>query len=99
MSTNDLERFIGRIKKCRRHITGRKNTQEFILREGSLVATRFGLPHTNDWGDAFSRVHPDEFHHSLHLLRQPEKRRKCWQARRNLGAYLAALEQPWVPHE
>jgi hypothetical protein len=89
----------GRAKKCRRHITGRKNTQEFILREGSFVATLFGLPHTNNWGDAFSRVNPDEFHHSLHLLRQPEKRRKCWQARRNLGAYLAALEQPWVPHE
>ena len=80
---NDLERFIGRIKKSRRHITGRKNTQEFILREGRFVAMLFGLPHTHNWGDAFARVNPDEFHHSLLRLRQPEKRRKCWQARRH----------------
>jgi hypothetical protein len=73
-----LERFIGRIKQCRRHITGRKTTQACILREGRFVATLFGLPHTNNWGDACSRVHPDAFHHSLHLLRQPEQRRKCW---------------------
>jgi hypothetical protein len=98
-TNNDLELFIGRIKKSRRHITGRKNTQEFILREGSFVATLFGLPQTNHWGDAFSQVNLTAFHHTLHLLRQTAKRSKCWHARHDLGAYLAALEQPWVPPE
>jgi hypothetical protein len=98
-TNNDLELFIGRIKKSRRHVTGRKNTQEFMLREGCFVAMLFGLPQATDWIDAFSRVKPDEFHHTLELLRQTDKRRKCWRARRDLGAFLAALEQPWVAHE
>jgi hypothetical protein len=76
-TNDDLELFIGRIKKSRRHITGRKNTQEFILREGSFVAMLFGLPQTNNWVEAFSRVNPDEFHHTLNLLRQTDKRSKC----------------------
>jgi hypothetical protein len=75
------------------------NYQEFILREGSFVAMLFGLPHPNNWVDAFARVNPHDFQHILNLLRQTAKRRKCWHARRDLGAYLSALEQPWVPHE
>jgi hypothetical protein len=98
-TNNDLELFIGRIKKSRRHITGRKNTQAFILRAGSFVAMLFGLPHTNNWVDAFSKVNLNDFHDTLNLLRQTDKRSKCWQTRRDLGAYLSALEQPWVPHE
>jgi hypothetical protein len=98
-TNNDLELFIGRIKKSRRHITGRKNTQTFILREGSFVAILFGLPPTNNWVEAFSKVTPDEFHHLLNLLRQTDKRRKCWHVRRDLIVYLTALEQHWVPHE
>jgi hypothetical protein len=98
-TNNDLELFIGRIKKSRRHITGRKNTQEFILREGSSVAMLFGLPPATNWVHPFSRVNTDDFHQSLNRLRQTEKRRKCWHTRRDLVAYLSALEQPWVPHE
>jgi hypothetical protein len=98
-TNNDLELFIGRIKKSRRHITGRKNTQTFILREGSFVAMLFGLPQTNNWVEAFSRVDPHEFHHTLNLLRQTDKRSKCWHARHDLGAFLASLEQPWLPQE
>jgi hypothetical protein len=98
-TNNDLELFIGRIKKSRRHITGRKNTQAFILREGSFVAMLFGLPHTNNWVDAFSKVNRNDFHDTLNLLRHTDKRSKGWQTRRDLGAYLAALAQPWVPHE
>jgi hypothetical protein len=98
-TNNDLELFIGRIKKSRRHITGRKNTQAFILREGSFVAMLFGLPQPDNWVEAFSRGTPDEFHQSLNLVRQPEKRSQCWHARRDLMMYLTALEQPWVPHE
>lgn len=98
-TNNDLELFIGRVKKARRHITGRKNTQEFILREGSFVAILFGLPAPLPWGDVFARVNPHDFHHSLSLLRQTAKRRKCWHARRDLVAYLAALEQHGLPQE
>jgi hypothetical protein len=98
-TNNDLELFIGRVKKSRRHITGRKNTQEFILREGSFVAMLFGLPETLHWVEAFARVNPNDFHHHLRLLRQTEKRRKCWHVRRDLVAYLSALEQHGLPHE
>jgi hypothetical protein len=98
-TNNDLELFSGRIKKSRRHITGRKNTPTFILREGSVVAILFGLPPTNNWVEAFSKVTPDEFHLLLNRLRQTDKRSKCWHVRRDLMVYLTALEQPWVPHE
>jgi hypothetical protein len=98
-TTNALELFIGRIKKSRRHITGRKNTQAFMLRAGSFVAMLFGLPQTNNWVEAFSRVTPAEVHHSLILLRQTDKRSKCWHVRRDFIVYLTALEQHWVPHE
>ena len=98
-TNNDLELFIGRLKKSRRHITGRKNTQEFMLREGSLVAILFGLPQPDTWVDAFSRVDPTDFQHTLRLLRQTDKRSKCWHARHDLEAYLASLEQPWVSQE
>ena len=98
-TNNDLELFIGRIKKSRRHITGRKNTQDLILREGSFVAMLFGLPQTHPWVDAFPSVNLNDFRHTLNLLRQTEKRSKCWQARHDLAAYLASLEQPWGPHE
>jgi hypothetical protein len=46
-TNNDLELFIGRIKKSRRHITGRKNTQEFILHQtksDSAVAVFWRCP-------------------------------------------------------
>lgn len=98
-TNNDLELFIGRLKKSRRHITGRKNTQAFMLREGHMVAILFGLPQTDNWGDAFARVDPNHFQPILRLLRQTDKRSKCWRARHDLAAYLASLEQPWVPHE
>jgi hypothetical protein len=98
-TNNDLELFIGRLKKSRRHITGRKNTQAFILREGHMVAMLFGLPQTDNWGDAFARVDPHDFQQTLRLLRQTDKRSKCWRARHDLAAYLASLEQPWMAHE
>jgi hypothetical protein len=98
-TNNDLELFIGHIKKSRRHVTGRKNTQEFILREGCFVAILFGFPQVTNWVDVFAQVNPHDFYHTLNLLRQTDKRSKCWQVRRNLGAFLAALEQPWVLHE
>jgi hypothetical protein len=98
-TNHDLEFFIGRLKTSRRHITGRKNTQNFILREGSCVAMLCGLPQTHPWVDAFPNVALTDFRHTLKLLRQTEKRSKCWHARHDFAAYVAALEQPWMPHE
>jgi hypothetical protein len=96
---HDLELFRGRLKKSRRHLTGRKNTQDCMLRDGSFVAMLCGLPHTHPWVDAFPHVHLNEVRPTLHLLRQTEKRSQCWHARHDVAAYLASLEQPWVPHE
>ena len=98
-TNHDLARFIGRIKKSRRHITGRKNTQALILREGTFVAILFGLPQPDSWVAVFARVNPHDFQHILNLVRQIDKRRKCWHVRRDLPAYLAALERPGVPQE
>jgi hypothetical protein len=80
-TTHELELFRGRLKKSRRPITGRKNTQDFILRAGSCVAMRLGLPPTHPWPDAFPHVHLNAFRHTLKLLRQTAKRRKCGHAR------------------
>ena len=89
-TNNELELFIGRIKKSRRHITGRKHTQEFILREGSSVAILFGLPPAINWVPPFSRGNINDFYQILNRLRQTEKRRKCCHTRRDLVAYLSA---------
>jgi hypothetical protein len=98
-TNNDLELFIGRIKKSRRHITGRKNTHAFILRQGGSVAMLFGLPPAINGVQPFARVNTNDFPQSLNRLRQTEKRRKCWHTRHDLVAYLATLEQPWVARE
>jgi hypothetical protein len=91
-TNNDLELFIGRIKQSRHHITGRQNTQEFILREGSFMAILFGRPETTHGVETFPSVHLNDFPHTLNLLRQPEKRSQCWHVRHDLAAYLASLE-------
>jgi hypothetical protein len=96
---NDLELCSGRLKKSRRHATGRKNPHALILREGRMVAILCGLPPTDNWRDAFSRVDPNDFQQTLRLLRQTDKRRKCWRARHDLEAYLASLDQPGVSPE
>jgi hypothetical protein len=98
-TNNDLELLIGRLKQSRRHITGRKNTQAFILREGSFGAMLLGPPEPNNWVDAFARLHANAVHQILNRLWHTEKRRQCWHTRRDVGAYLPALEQPWGLHE
>ena len=92
-TNNDLEIFIGQIKKSRRQITGRKNTQSFILREGSAVAILFGLPQDTDWLESFATVELDNFRTALAALRRSSERSKCWQILRDLKNYLSALEQ------
>ena len=98
-SPYDLEIFIGQIKKSRRQITGRKNTQSFILREGSAVAILFGLPQDTNWLESFATVELDNFRTALAALRRSSERSKCWQIRRDLKNYLSALEQQWLNSE
>ena len=98
-TNNDLEIFIGQVKKYRRQITGRKNTQSFILREGSAVAILFGLPQDTDWVESFATVELDNFRTALATLRRSSERSKCWQIRRDLKNYLSALEQQWFNSE
>lgn len=69
-SPYDLEICIGQIKKSRRQITGRKNTQSFILREGSAVAILFGLPQDTNWLESFATVELDKFRTALAALRR-----------------------------
>ncbi len=98
-TNNELELFIGKMKKSRRQVTGRKNIHNFILREGSFVAILFGLPQPNNWMEAFSRVNIDDFHRQLELLRQTDKRSKRWHVRKDLAAYLNSLEELWYSQE
>ena len=98
-SPYDLEICIGQIKKSRRQITGRKNTQSFILREGSAVAILFGLPQDTNWLESFATVELDNFRTALAALRRSSERSKCWQIRRHLKKYLSALEQQWFNSE
>jgi hypothetical protein len=48
-TNNDLEVFIGQLKKSRRRVTGRKDTTQFILREGRAVACLQSLPDKSVW--------------------------------------------------
>jgi hypothetical protein len=98
-TNNELEVFIGQLKKARRHATGRKNTTEFILREGSAVAILFGLPAPTDWLASFAHVNVDHFQQALQDLRRPDERSKRWQIRRDLPSYLSGVEGHWQPSE
>jgi hypothetical protein len=98
-TNNELELFIGKMKKSRRQITGRKNIHNFILREGSFVAILFGLPQPNNWLESFSRANIDDFHRQLELLRQTDMRSKRWYVRKDLAAYLNSLEELWHSQE
>ena len=43
-TNNELELFIGALKKGHRHVTGRKNTTAFMLQEGRAMAIFYSLP-------------------------------------------------------
>ena len=96
-TNNEMEVFIGRIKKSRRHITGRKATHQFVLREGACVAIFFGLPQPINWLEKFGSVPLDEFRTALANLRRQEYRSKVWLIRRDLKSYLSKLENHWIP--
>jgi hypothetical protein len=94
-TNNELEVFIGQLKKARRHATGRKNTSAFILREGRAVAILFGLPAPTDWLASFAHVNFTHFQQALQDLRRHDERSKCWQIRRDLPSYLLGVEAHW----
>jgi hypothetical protein len=94
-TNNELEVFIGQMKKARRRATGRKNTQEYILREGQYVAVLYGVGGAYDWTEEFARVDQEEFKRTLRELRRSSERSKCWRIRQDLKGYLAELEGRW----
>jgi hypothetical protein len=96
-TNNDLEIFIGRLKKERRRTTGRKATGAFILREGRGVALLASLPSRPTWQTAFAAVDLRDFQRTLAALRCAEQRSQAWRVRRDLEAYLTHLEQGWRP--
>ena len=98
-TNNELELFIGRIKKSRRQATGRKNTQEFIVREGQYVAVLYGLPAGSNLIEGLTQVDMAALRQTLEHLRRQEERSKAWRARRDLPGYLVKLEQSWFHRE
>jgi hypothetical protein len=94
-TNNDLELFIGELKKERRRTTGRKDTSAFILREGRAVARLMSLPSKPTWQVAFASVDIEHFQRSLSALRVADKRSQAWQARHDLEIYLTHLEKGW----
>lgn len=94
-TNNELELFIGQLKKSRRQVTGRKNVGAYILREGHVVAVLFGLPARENWLDSFAKVEMAQFRERLAELRRTEDRSKCWRIRRRLQSFLGGLEQLW----
>lgn len=94
-TNNDLEVFIGQLKKDRRRVTGRKDTTAFILREGGAVALLQSLPSEPVWLTAFATIDIGYFQRSLASLRCADQRSQAWRARRDLKIYLTHLEQGW----
>jgi len=94
-TNNDLELFLGRLKKSQRRVTGRRNVQEFILRQGGAVAILHGLDRSVR-PPGLRAAHPDTFQEILMALRRRSKRSQEYRARRDLAKYLADLERAWV---
>lgn len=94
-TNNDLEVFIGQLKKSRRRATGRKDTTQFILREGRAVAYLQSLPTKPVWVTAFAHINVAHFRAALADLRCAPQRSQAWQVRRDLAAYLIHAEQEW----
>jgi hypothetical protein len=96
-TNNEMEVFIGRLKKRERHISGRKATHQVVLRQGAAVAIYFGLPRRIKWPQKFAAVSFTDFRTSLARLRRQPYRKKLWLIRRDLNLYLSSLERHWRP--
>jgi hypothetical protein len=91
-TNNELEIFIGRLKKSRRHVTGRKNTQTFVLREGGAAAILYGLPKETHWGDFILDADREAFAQNLETIRRRAQRQKSWSIKRKMPVFLENLE-------
>ena len=91
-TNNDLEIFIGRLKKSRRHVTGRKNTQAFVLREGGAAAILYGLPKETNLADFILDADRETFARNLEILRRRAQRQKSWNIKRKMPGFLENLE-------
>lgn len=96
-TNNEMEVFIGRLKKRERHLSGRKATHQAALRHGATVAIYFGLPRRIKWPRKFAAVSFPDFRTSLAKLRRQPYRQKLWLIRRDLNLYLSGLERHWHP--
>lgn len=96
-TNNDLELFIGRLKKDRRRTTGRKDTSAFILRVGGAVALLTSLPSKPAWQSSFASVDIAHFQRTLSALRADDQRSQAWRALHDLKIYLTHLEKGWKP--
>jgi hypothetical protein len=78
-------------------VTGRKDTTQFILREGRAVAYLQSLPDKPEWVSAFAHLDVTHFRATLADLRKASQLSQAWQVRHDLAAYLAHAEQAWEP--
>lgn len=92
---NDLEMFIGAIKKSGRRRRGKKNLQQYILREGAAVAFLLGAGESIDWMASLPKVPYEDFRAARARLRRKDERSKEWRIRRDLPAFLSAQEGVW----
>jgi hypothetical protein len=95
-TNNELEIFIGRLKKSRRHVTGRKNTAAFVLREGGAAAILYGLPKETHWGDFIIDADRNAFVQALEALRRRAQRQKSWSIKRKMPVFLESLEERYA---
>lgn len=77
-TNNELEVFIGQLKKFHRRMTGRKNTDAFILRRGRAVAVLFSWPPEATSLSRLAAVPLEGFRSNLVALQQPSRYRKKW---------------------
>ena len=94
-TNNALEICMGAVQKGHRHVTGRKNTTAFMLREGRAVARFSPLPAPADWVTRGAGVHWEHLPAALAEVRRTDERSQVWQARRNFSSYFHGLEARW----
>lgn len=94
-TNNDLELFIGAIKKQGRRRRGRKNVQEYVLREGAAVAYLLGAGDSIDWLTRVPKVPYDDFRAALSRFRRSDLRSKQWEIRRDFTGFLKDAEAAW----
>lgn len=96
-TNNELELFIGQLKKFARRITGRKNTHAFILRQGRYAAVLFSLPPDVLTLRRLAIAPAQAFQDNLAALQRRTRQSKKWHIKRHLEQYLQGVENHWNP--